>query len=483
MNAFKKKSLYAALAGVSALGVVNVAQAVNVNADGTGQVLIYPYYTTRADALGNVFSTLISVVNTQNSVKAVKVRFLEGKNSREVLDFNLFLSPYDVWTGAVMPDAGGGAKIATRDKSCTLPVFPASGEVAFVNYAYTGSAADGGDASLDRTKEGYIEIIEMVDFPTTTTTAKAVTHVNGVAPCSPLSDAQARADGTLPPTGGLFGGLQLVNALTGTAFSSSATALDNYKVTGTYYDASSPLPRLDEALPPISQVLAGNAVYTSTWAPSTANPVSAVLMHNNVLNEYVLDANTASRTDWVVTFPTKGYYVSPGTGTASGKLFQRNFNKTDGSCDDVTLAIYDREEQTSKTPLNFSPPPPTRTAALCWEANVLSFTPASGGSTTVSPILGSTNVSFIPYVFQNGWLNLGFGPGALGIHQLVNTANTSITTILGSTTTGNTVTYQGLPVVGFAAMSYTNGSLNVGTGLVQSSYGVDFGHRYTTVIQ
>jgi hypothetical protein len=26
---------------------------------------------------------------------------LEGRNSREVLDFNLYLSPYDVWTGAV----------------------------------------------------------------------------------------------------------------------------------------------------------------------------------------------------------------------------------------------------------------------------------------------------------------------------------------------------------------------------------------------
>ena len=49
MNTFKRKSLYAALAGVSALGVTGAAQAVNLNPDGLGQVLIYPYYTTRAD--------------------------------------------------------------------------------------------------------------------------------------------------------------------------------------------------------------------------------------------------------------------------------------------------------------------------------------------------------------------------------------------------------------------------------------------------
>ena len=47
MNTFKKKSLYAALAGASALGVTGAAQAVNVNPDGLGQVLIYPYYTTQ----------------------------------------------------------------------------------------------------------------------------------------------------------------------------------------------------------------------------------------------------------------------------------------------------------------------------------------------------------------------------------------------------------------------------------------------------
>ena len=88
MSTFKQKSLFAALAGLGVLGVVDSAQAVHINQDGLGQALVYPYYTVRATASGNAYVTALSVVNTTASAKAVKVRFLEGKNSREVLDFS-----------------------------------------------------------------------------------------------------------------------------------------------------------------------------------------------------------------------------------------------------------------------------------------------------------------------------------------------------------------------------------------------------------
>src|SRR5213078_4834243 len=106
MNSFQRKSLYAALAGVGALGVTGAAQAVNVNPDGLGQALIYSYYTTNGFGVGGTtapYNSLLSVVNSTASGKVVKVRFLEGKNSREVLDFNLWLSPRDVWTAAIIP--------------------------------------------------------------------------------------------------------------------------------------------------------------------------------------------------------------------------------------------------------------------------------------------------------------------------------------------------------------------------------------------
>ncbi|HEX3630385.1 MAG TPA: hypothetical protein VHW91_07940, partial [Candidatus Dormibacteraeota bacterium] len=268
MNTFKRKSLYAALAGVSALGVTGAAQAVNLNPDGLGQVLIYPYYTTRADAGGNAYSSLLSVVNTTSSAKAVKVRFLEGKNSREVLDFNLFLSKHDVWTAAILPSSTGGALVGTLDKSCTLPTIPSGGQN-FVNFAYTGSNSDKGGTSLDRTKEGYVEIIEMATFTTGSTTSQIVTHVGGVPGqngyvCSDLTDAQASRDAT-SVQGGIFGGMTLINVNDGTDFTEDAVALDNYVQFGgsIYNPAGSILPDLQQAFPPVSQVLANSKVYTS----------------------------------------------------------------------------------------------------------------------------------------------------------------------------------------------------------------------------
>ena len=477
MNTFKRKSLYAALAGVSALGVTGAAQAVNLNPDGLGQVLIYPYYTTRADAGGNAYTSLLSVVNTTSSAKAVKVRFLEGKSSKEVLDFNLFLSKHDVWTAAIFA-SGAGAAVGTLDKSCTLPALPATGQ-AFVNFQYT---SDGAGSTLDRTKEGYVEIIEMATFTTGSTTSQIVTHVGGVPgqnkhTCDDLDDTQAGNDAQ-SPQGGIFGGMTLINVNNGTDFTEDAVALDNYVQFGTNYQpAGGTAPDLTQARPPISQVPAGGQVFTSSWAPGSADPVSAVLMHSNVMNEFVLDATTKSGTDWVVTLPTKRYYVPNGTGNAA-KLFQRNFNKTDGSCDDVSLTIYDREERTTSTPINFSPPPPTQNASICWEANVVTF--------NNSNVLASLNVSNVPTTFQNGWLNMGFPTGITGasptVHELINTTNTFITDIGSSTSSGNTVTYIGLPVVGFAVQTFNNGTLSVGGVNVLSNYGGNFIHKYQTIV-
>ena len=143
MNTFNKKSLYTAIAGLSALGVTGIAEAVHVNPDGLGQVLIYPYYTVAPDVGHSAvpdaqYNTLLSVVNSTASAKAVKVRFLESLNSREVLDFNLYLSHNDVWTAGIVPTADG-AGVVTYDKSCTTPSLTAGTVYPFVASQYSGA--------------------------------------------------------------------------------------------------------------------------------------------------------------------------------------------------------------------------------------------------------------------------------------------------------------------------------------------------------
>src|SRR5437763_1731347 len=256
MNSFQRKSLYAALAGAGALGVAATANAVAINPNGLGQVLIYPYYTVNADGAGNAYNSLLSVVNTSSSAKAVKVRFLEGRNSREVLDFNLFLSRFDVWTAAIIPTSAGGAQVITADKSCTIPVNTTlQAGVPFDNDTASGGTVFNSDGTIRRQKNFSFGSDDSIFWAS-------------------------------------WEGPECRNAATGAAI---------------------------------------------TCLPADA--VSAVLMHNQVINEYVLDPGTKSGTDWVITFPTKRFYVNTGTRSAI-KLFQRNFNKTAFSCDDVNINIF-----------------------------------------------------------------------------------------------------------------------------------------------
>jgi len=207
---FGKKAVAAAVAaGLSSMA----AQAVYVNPDGLGQALIYPYYTVQQVG-GNGYNTLISVVNTTGDAKAVKVRIREGKASAEVLDFLLFLSPYDVWTAAIVPVDGtetSGAKIISADTSCIYPRKLGLAGVPFRNFKYAKDAVK--DSALARTREGYIEMIEAATV--TGALAADVTHTAGVPKCKiaeGLSDGLLVApNATTPynyatnPSGGLMG--------------------------------------------------------------------------------------------------------------------------------------------------------------------------------------------------------------------------------------------------------------------------------------
>lgn len=497
MNTFNKKSLYAAVSGLAALGVTGAAQAVSVNPDGLGQALVYPYYTVRDQTAGQPYNSLLSVVNSTASAKAVKVRFLEGKNSREVLDFNLYLSAHDVWTTAIIPTAAG-AGIFTADKSCTTPPVSTSAATPseFVNFQYTGVNADDADPSLDRTREGYVEIIEMGNV--TGTTATNITHKGGVPPgCGSITDAQAAAD-TVAGNGGLFGTMTLINVLAGTDFAVDATALDNFTQVPIWNPPGSIFPDFTFVNPKVSVVTntqsgVGQTTYVTQWpAPAvgvvgTVDPVSAVLMHNNIYNEYVLDAATKSGTDWVITMPTKHFYYS---GTAVTGLFQRDFLPT-GACDDVAVTLYDREEATKQAQIQFSPPRPSTPSQLCWEANVVTY--------NNSNVFGSKNASFIDTTnpapaFQNGWASMTFTPTTTTdwggtAHVLVSTTGGSSNVTVSPTgvITGVTpaaTTFVGLPTIGFAAITFNNGTLtNPAGGTVLSNYGGNVQHKFTKSIQ
>jgi hypothetical protein len=93
----------------------------------------------------------------------VRVRVREGRAAKSVLDFNLYLSPNDAWAAG---DRAHGRRRAASSHGHVVhgPVFTAgsgSSSLDFRNNLYTGSLGDGFGDTLDRTREGYIEVIEM----------------------------------------------------------------------------------------------------------------------------------------------------------------------------------------------------------------------------------------------------------------------------------------------------------------------------------
>lgn len=63
-----------------ALSLSTAVHAVHLDPGGRGQVLVYPYYTVNSGQ-----QTLLSVTNTASVAQAVRVRFREGYNGRDVL--------------------------------------------------------------------------------------------------------------------------------------------------------------------------------------------------------------------------------------------------------------------------------------------------------------------------------------------------------------------------------------------------------------
>jgi hypothetical protein len=320
-------------------------------------------------------------------------------------------------------------------------------------------------------------------------TATAATHVSGVPPCtlSALTEPTAPAN-TVPGSGGLFGSMTLVNVLKGEDFAYDPTALDAFSTISLWANAGSINPTLAQVNPKTSVVVAGSNVYiTSPWsatppAGNPVDPVSAVLMHNNVYNEYVLDVSTASKTDWIVTFPTKREYVAVGTGSAV-KLFQNNFSGG-VSCDDISLTLYDREERTKQATQDFSPPPPQKITSLCWEANVITYVFGGGALPTTSTVFGSKNVNPVSTDFVNGWAAINFPVTSSGRHQLVGPGSTVFNTKTGGTISTTSTTFNGLPVIGFSAITFENGTLSIvgAVGQIQSNYGGNFNHKTTVSV-
>ncbi len=444
------------------------AGAVYLDPEGLGQALIFPYYTVRS-AAGNPFNTYVSVINHEATTKALRVRFREGKNGREVAAFNLFLSPFDAWTGSLVPTADG-AKVITTDHSCTNPPFSGSGglrELVFSGASYSGANADGMGEGGDRLREGYLEVIEMATL--SGVGANAVTHGDSGIPqnCAVVQNVSF-VPAVEPPTGGVSGSATLINVTNGMDFTYNAEALVELTTQPFYRNYTDPYPDWNAAeVTPLSYFSSEGKLYRFAWTRGV-DAVSSVLMRSTVENEFLLDAATRSETAWILTFPTRRFYASA---TAFAPPFTAPA-QSNGICEQFALTGHGREEQTQTVAAtDFSAGVPH---SACWAASVLTM---RRNDSTVQRIDSANSLPTFPPSFPNGWMTLTFNAGTgqnPGLRSLPNSWSRDLD---GANFEPGIYELHGLPVVGFMARTFENGTLSCGATACQGNYGGSFPHR------
>jgi hypothetical protein len=317
------------------------AQTLSASLDGKGSAVVVPYYTVNDD-----WRTLLNITNTTANSLAVKVRFLEARNGRDILNFTIALAPGDAWAGWLSRNEEGRPVMKTSDRSCTTP-FSDRGSAVLVGdeFAYSKPEVFGvlpgfmsrhtdyseTNGSIARMSEGHVEILVMgeavhdgrvLDVPWdaehengeprdclavsrafSNTTDSWNTGQQGPIPGTEGSgDPEARGGANYGPimsAAPLKVNAGLVNQATGTAIAIQALHLAGWGV-GRNLVVARPFPwNLEPTL----------ASHEGLWSTSGLAAVTEALATVAVENEWASNPATGASTDWVLTFPTKRFDV------------------------------------------------------------------------------------------------------------------------------------------------------------------------------
>ncbi len=368
--------------GVVALIVAAHAGAVHVNPGGSGQVLIYPYYT-----IDDTFQTLLTVVNHTDDTKIARVSVRESINGRLVERQIIYLAPRDTWTAAIFRNSSDGtALIQSADESCNIPDYPLTAR--FRTILYTGAFADGGPQDEARNHRGYVEVFELgildEDISPVVTGLEAAVLSPSRENCRKLLDAWTpSAQGAdpapdaywvadpdtdvAPPRGGLSGTATLVRVDRGTAFSYSAIAIENFFLPDDAATLNGPggpngdlltlaMARQGAQGDPVSStVIADDGVVQSSW-DEPIDAISAVLMAAKLDGEFSREPDIESTTEWIFTLPTRFAYVNGDL--APRAPFQRVF----GDGEPIRVRPFDRSAEEYTRCFVFADVPPAACA-------------------------------------------------------------------------------------------------------------------------
>ena len=505
------------------LGATN-ATAFELTNGGVGHNLIVPYFTAQG---GNM--TVLHLTNTDvKNGKAVKVRFRGAANSDDILDFQVLLSPGDVWTGAVTAGADGVAQLTTADGTCTVPTLTKGVAQSFDTRRLQGSLSAADKAA--GTREGYVEIFNMADIPDAAVygalkIAKsdlftAIKHVGGVAPCTAsvidtalletnYTEATAAAAGFATPTTGLMGDWYIINVAKTTTFSGGATALTAVSAAGVAGRGNFVLfPQLSASVGSPDAYTADPALRTVVANVNTSKD-DAGLIPAALPVGYTLPVVEAAYYD-LPDLSTP--YLAPANTpiTAAGAATQAELLTKQLSVTSITNQYANDASITAKTDWVFSMPTRRYSVAMDYRADapVRVFTPGilNGtaffytGNTAVDAgkiCVNSNGQSFFDREETTKSSGAVFSPGSVdktrfcGETSVLSFADAG-TSVLGATVarqdTGSSAYVNGwsvitttnggagLPILGSSFIKLTNPQASAG---MSGTYGITWPHRFT----
>lgn len=312
------------------------AQEITASLEGKGSAAIVPYYTVNEG-----WDTLLNLTNTTPNSLAVKVRFLEARNGRDILNFVIALAPNDAWAGWLSRDSEGRPVMRTNDRSCTVPLalrdlgltgdetgyspslvgLPPPGESRYTDYTQTSGA-------VGRMNEGYVEILvmgEAVHDGQTLHIPRQAEHVNGEPRnCQAVEEAfgnstaqWSESSGAIPGESGSgdpearggssYGPIvtrdplkviaSLVKQPSGTAAALAPVHLAGWGMGQNLITAQYSPWEFEPTL----------ASHDGLWSTTALDEISQAMAVVAIENEWTSNLGTGASTDWVVTFPTKRF--------------------------------------------------------------------------------------------------------------------------------------------------------------------------------
>lgn len=521
-------SVAAALGGLGfvgnamAIGAITgspAGSAMYANEDGIGHQLLFPYFTAQADN-----ATLINITNTDTvNGKVVKVRFRGAANSDDLYDFQLLLSPGDVWTAAISKDATSNlAKLTSTDNSCVVPA--GANNSLFSTQRTDPQAAD----KPAQTREGYIEVITMANVPTGSALFTALKHVAGVAPCSktPASaavidaalgtdvanEAAANLRGMTAPTTGLTGDWIILNQTNTAAWSGSATALQVYNAAATTpvagnlvfwpqkfgtpllastaaelaargatadplfsENSAAPVVAIQQYdLPDLSTPYADRAAAADANAATRANATTAALAIKSLKHQIATTSDIGAVTDVVFSQPTRRYAV--GVNYTASAATDNNYATT-GT---LASAVY-RTGSIYYTPTNTS----TYARQVCIDTVNAPGVQGVFDREETSPTVGTTSFVISPNKPDAATVLLICGEASV---VSINQGGTSAASAaLSGSVARSDVTFDAAYKAGWASFDLNNGGLGypvLGSTFMRArnstvNYGFAFAHKVT----